>query len=107
MLGRLVGKPDDPDIVAGDSDKIGVGEVKIVIGDAARKIVPESKAEVKAVEPAGRERAQILPPKVLIVIPRLSSSSLQNARATLRTSFAGFSSIVPVRCNAAAGWGLN
>jgi hypothetical protein len=47
LLARFIGKPDNPHIVSRDLDEIWVREVEVVVGDAAREIVSESKGEVK------------------------------------------------------------
>ena len=57
--------------VAGNLDEVGVGEVEIVVGDAAGEVVGEAEGEGEAVEARGGEGVEVGGPEGAVVEPGL------------------------------------
>ncbi len=57
--------------VVGDVDEIGVGEVKVVAGNSAGKVVAEAESEIEAVEAGKGEGVQVGGPEGAVVEPGL------------------------------------
>src|SRR5580692_5310493 len=55
--------------VSGNFNKVGIGEVQIIVCYAPGKIVFESVGKREAIEPAGDDHIKVFTPEVLVEVP--------------------------------------
>src|SRR6185503_12561340 len=71
FLTLALGQRHGAHVITWYRDQIGIGEMKIVVGHAARKIIGDAQRKIEPVEPARNQHVEIAKPELAAVEPGL------------------------------------